>query len=128
MSRTLAVALLLGLLGAALPALAQDEEAEEPPTEPSCYDRARQSTQLSDDQALRLCGAAVGEAPAACFERATQRTDLSTDDAVTLCQCSGPAAVACYERGINTSMLSSDALRMCARTYSSLFPPVCLGR
>jgi hypothetical protein len=129
---TLAVTLALGLLiGAALPGQAQEGELDEPlPDEPACFDRAGEISRLSDDQARRLCGASMLSGPVTCFEAAAERTDLSTDDAITLCQCAPPGApeapVSCYQRGLNTDMLSSDALRMCSQTFSSLFPPVCL--
>jgi hypothetical protein len=125
----------LGVLALALlataslgPARAQMETPQDEAEEtPSCYDRASQSSRLSDEQALRLCGAALSEGPAVCFEAAVERTDLTTDDAITLCQCAPSVApVNCYRRGLEASLLTSDALRMCTQTYSSLFPPVCL--
>jgi hypothetical protein len=124
-----ALALLLGALAAG-PARAQELPDEEPEDQPTCYDRAGESSRLSDDQARRLCGASQLDGPVTCFEAAAQRTDLGTDEAVTLCQCaptaSPEAPVSCYQRALNASMLSSDALRLCSQTYSSLFPPVCL--
>ncbi|MDI1447772.1 hypothetical protein [Polyangium sp. 6x1] len=91
-----------------------------------CYERARERTLLSQNDAYLLCLGATSDAPIACYERASAGLLLSVQ-AIELCRCADSLApIACYERAARQTTLTQPAiLALCSATAMQRLYPNC---
>jgi hypothetical protein len=76
----------------------------------SCYVQARDTTFLSDQQALALCCRMDNTGPVDCFNEARLQRSLTSDQAMRLCTCAfdtGP--VTCLNTARDETLLNKDA-------------------
>lgn len=80
-----------------------------------CYQSARESSDLTRQEALTLCSGANSAAPALCYQQARQSTLLDRYDVIQLCRCSRSLeAVQCYKEAERDITLDkADRIALC---------------
>lgn len=103
-------------------------QVREARTDFPCYEKARDETTLSREQALFLCRGARALGPVDCFAEGDDETTLSDVALIRLCRCAESVEpVRCFDRANRETLLTDEQIiETCRPIRANRLTPTCV--